>query len=169
MKAYIKKDISKITGLAPRLIQFYTDEGLIIPEVGKGVGRGKVRRYSIKNLLEFAIIKELNDYGVNISALKQILGFVSKYLNSKQLKMIMMYPKLKLIIIKDKDNKLTVKLGVNYDFRESSPFKFPDEVLEISDDGKVVGKSPSELVMREYISFIFVDLLALYNKTIGSE
>jgi DNA-binding transcriptional MerR regulator len=167
MKSYIKKELSEITGLNPRLIQFYTDEGLITPEVDKGAGRGKVRRYSVKNLLEFAIIKELNDYGLNISALKQIFVFVSNHLASDHLKTIVEYPKLKLIITKDEVDKLKVYVGVNYNVSENHSFKFPDEILEIDDDGQVIGKSPTQLVMREYVSFMFVDILAVYNKTIG--
>jgi hypothetical protein len=163
MKSYIKKEISEITGLAPRLVQFYTDEGLITPEVDKGAGRGKVRRYSIKNLFEFALIKELKDYGINIATLKSILGFIRKYLTAVRFELMIEYPKLTLIILKDKDNKIAVNFGVNYDDSQDLAFKIPNEVLEIS-DGEVIGKSPFKLIMRDYISFICVDILTLYER-----
>jgi len=169
MKSYIKKEISEITGLAPRLVQFYTDEGLITPEVDKGAGRGKVRRYSKKNLFQFALIKELRDYGINIAALKQIFGFKWfdwKSLNADQLESMIKYIKPKLIIFKDKDNKLTVNIRVDYDQIQEPTLKIPDEMLETS-HGRVIGKSPIELATPNYLSFIWVDILALYEKKMG--
>jgi hypothetical protein len=60
-----------------------------------------------------------------------------------------------------------VNFGVNYDDSQDQAFKIPKEVLEVS-DGEVKGKSPFELVIRDYISFICMDILGLYNKTIGA-
>jgi DNA-binding transcriptional MerR regulator len=73
---YTNKEISQKTGLSPRLIQFYTEEGVVIPEMNAGTGRGRVRRYSEKNLFQFALVEELSWYAVKISTIKSVIEFL---------------------------------------------------------------------------------------------
>lgn len=62
--SFTKKQVSEIIDLSPRLIQYYTERGVVHPDVDEGAGRGNVRRYSKANLLQFSIIKELVNYHV---------------------------------------------------------------------------------------------------------
>jgi DNA-binding transcriptional MerR regulator len=77
MKGYCNKEIFEKTGLTPRLIQFYTQEQVVIPEIDSGKGRGRVRRYSEKNLFQFALVKELNDYGIKLSIVKGVINLLT--------------------------------------------------------------------------------------------
>jgi DNA-binding transcriptional MerR regulator len=56
MKKYSKRDIAKILGRSHRNITYWTDFGLVIPDVQPSQGRGVPRVYSVRNLVEFAMI-----------------------------------------------------------------------------------------------------------------
>ena len=73
MDGYIKKQVSELTGLSPRLVQFYVDQNVVIPELYRGMKRGDHHKYSKRNLFEFALIKELNEWGMNVSIIKSIM------------------------------------------------------------------------------------------------
>jgi DNA-binding transcriptional MerR regulator len=72
MDSYTKKQVAEITGLSPRLVQFYTEQGLIEPSVSKGSGRGTFRKYSEVNLIEFGVINQVASYGITIHIIKRI-------------------------------------------------------------------------------------------------
>lgn len=73
MALFSKKQVTEIVGLKPRLIQFYTEEGVVLPEVNTGLGRGKVRKYSKTSVVEFGILKELVAYGMALQTVKKIM------------------------------------------------------------------------------------------------
>ena len=72
-KSFIKKEVAEILGLKPSLIQFYTDQGVITPEVSAPSGRGTRRRYSKRNLLEILIAKRLVERGLSLNEAKSVL------------------------------------------------------------------------------------------------
>ena len=72
MKQFIKKDIQKILGLRRGTIEFYYQKGLVEPEIDDPTGRGTRRRYSARNLVEFAVIRELVASGTPIKKIKQV-------------------------------------------------------------------------------------------------
>lgn len=74
--SYTKKQVSEISGLSLRLVQFYTEEGLILPEKNTGEGRGNVRRYSKRSLIDFLVIKELANYGITKPKMKAFLNYI---------------------------------------------------------------------------------------------
>jgi DNA-binding transcriptional MerR regulator len=74
--SFTKNEVAEKTGLKPRQVQFYTERLAVLPEVDAGEGRGKVRRYSEKNLYEFAVIRQLVEYGITISKVKVILDAI---------------------------------------------------------------------------------------------
>lgn len=73
---FTKKQISEISGLSPRLVQFYTEEGLILPEKNTGEGRGNVRRFSRESLFDFLIVAELSKFGVTKVRISNFLKFL---------------------------------------------------------------------------------------------
>ncbi|MFH1628475.1 MAG: MerR family transcriptional regulator [Pseudomonadota bacterium] len=68
--SFTKKQVSGITGLSPRLVQYYTERRVVYPEVDEGAGRGNVRRYSKGNVLQFSVIKALADYNVSFKTIE---------------------------------------------------------------------------------------------------
>lgn len=72
MKEFIKKDIQEILGLRRGCVEHYYQQGLILPEINDPTGRGTRRRYSARNLVEFAVIRELVASGTPIKKIKQV-------------------------------------------------------------------------------------------------
>jgi DNA-binding transcriptional MerR regulator len=76
MQGFTKKDVFEIIGLPLRNIQYYTERNLVIPEHDLGEGKGKIRKYGKKNLIEFGVIKVLTDYGMAFAQIKFFLGLL---------------------------------------------------------------------------------------------
>lgn len=70
---FTAKDIMALLGVSSgQLFHWGRTWGLIIPEI-KAQGRAFKNKYSFQNLLEIALIKELNDLGFEPSKIKQII------------------------------------------------------------------------------------------------
>lgn len=72
-ESFTRMEVSRLTKLDSRLIKFYTDENIIIPEIDEGKGRGRVRRYSARDVGEFALIKRLVSYGMTLKTIRHFL------------------------------------------------------------------------------------------------
>jgi len=77
MAGYSKGKVVELTGLSARRVQFYTEEGLVKPGHDAGEGRGSVRRYSKRNLFEFALIRQLTAYGMTLQTLRDVFGLLT--------------------------------------------------------------------------------------------
>lgn len=74
MKAYLKRDIAKKLGKSPKVVQTWTDMGLVNPDLVPSQGRGISRVYSSLNLLQFALCDELlKCHGMNLAAIRWIM------------------------------------------------------------------------------------------------
>ena len=72
MKEYTKKEIAEILNKRVRTITFWTDSGLVVPEIQPSDGKGVRRRFSERNLIEFAMISIMVDMKLNLKAIKHI-------------------------------------------------------------------------------------------------
>ena len=73
---YYKRDISRIIGKPVRTIQYWTDQGIVIPDVEAPQGKGKARVYSKRNLIEFAMVELMSSGGLmqlDLLSIKAIL------------------------------------------------------------------------------------------------
>ena len=68
------KEISKILKEKPSKISYYVNKGIVIPDINNPIGRGKVRRYSLNNMLDFLIVKELSKNGITLDTIKFVLS-----------------------------------------------------------------------------------------------
>lgn len=84
MENFTRGQVAEKTGLDPRLVQFYTDEGVVTPESGGG-RRGQSWKYSRQSLLDFAVIKNLNGYGMTLKKVRQVINALRGYTLYKQL------------------------------------------------------------------------------------
>jgi len=75
---FTRKEVAKETNLNERLVKFYTDEGLVEPEIDPGKGRGKVRRYSQRNIIDFALIKRMTALNIKIQKIREFLEHFRK-------------------------------------------------------------------------------------------
>jgi len=70
---WTKSEAAKILNITPRTIQYYTDEGIIVPGKYAPIGRGTTRKYNAVNLVEFAVVSELSRCGVPLSDIKHLM------------------------------------------------------------------------------------------------
>ena len=70
---FIKKDIERIARLTASNVAFFTSIGLIKKEAP---GRGRARKYSRQDLLEFLLIKSLNSRGLTHGKIDFILDYL---------------------------------------------------------------------------------------------
>jgi DNA-binding transcriptional MerR regulator len=83
--SFTKKQASEALKIPAGTIEYYTDEGLLIPAVANPSGRGKTRKYSRKNLLEILLIKHLATYGFSLAIIKNIMDKARMSSFAKQL------------------------------------------------------------------------------------
>ena len=76
---YSKKQVSKLSQLTPRQVQFYVEQGVVKADVDQGSGRGKVRRFSTMEVFYFCIIKELFGFGMTVGAIRSCIEKMRKY------------------------------------------------------------------------------------------
>ncbi|UCF01999.1 MAG: MerR family transcriptional regulator [Deltaproteobacteria bacterium] len=72
MREFTKKHLEEILGLKRGTVDHYYREELVKPEIDDPTGRGTRRRYSARNLIEFAMIRELVASGIPIKKIKQL-------------------------------------------------------------------------------------------------
>jgi DNA-binding transcriptional MerR regulator len=134
MKSLTKSQIVETSRLTLRQVQFYTEEGLVVPEIEKGEGRGKSRRYSWTNLVHFLLIKELVDHGMTLSKIRAILnyvksneivdGFTTRKMHKSKSKMF-------LIIAKRDDGKTIIYWRGIPDVKEEVPILSDRDLKEV--------------------------------------
>jgi DNA-binding transcriptional MerR regulator len=72
-KEYTRKEVAAKAGISDRTVWFYTEKGLVVPEIDHSHGRGTTRKYSARNILEILVIRELGKHGLNLETIKQIM------------------------------------------------------------------------------------------------
>jgi DNA-binding transcriptional MerR regulator len=82
---FTKIKIEEFTVLSGRRVQFYTDEGTVDPIEGTGQGRGAVRKYDRKALLDFYIIAEFVKFGLPVKSIRNILKLIRKDFKSRSM------------------------------------------------------------------------------------
>jgi DNA-binding transcriptional MerR regulator len=76
-EGFLNKEVAKITGMEKQTISYYTNQGLVIPSVDVGRGRGSNRRYSDKDIVKFLLIKELSNLNLNLKKIKIVFDQLS--------------------------------------------------------------------------------------------
>jgi len=76
MNEFSKKQAAEATGLSLRAIQYYTERGVVSPDVDEGAGKGSKRLYSKQNLVELSIIKALSEYQIAFPIVKTVMDLL---------------------------------------------------------------------------------------------
>jgi DNA-binding transcriptional MerR regulator len=74
-KYFLTKEVAQVLGVTQRTLRFYLEEELVHPELGD-LGRGKVRRYTRRDIILFSFIRELATHGLKIGKIKGILDLL---------------------------------------------------------------------------------------------
>ena len=74
------KDIQKLLGIDKnKLFYWIKTHRLLKPEIEEASGTGTRAKFSIKNLLELATIKELISLGFDLNSIKKVKAKMDKY------------------------------------------------------------------------------------------
>ena len=160
--SYTQKEIMQKSGMAPYQIQFYVLKGVVEPEEGKGEGRGRVRRYSRENLLDFLLIKQLLSWGMTVGKIKNVLKIVK---NQRATGMLGLFTKdpCYLIIYRKDDGAVDIGLARVPSWRWSDTGQKIEKVEDLREDKPVVSFEK----MRNYSACLVVDYSALVRKVNG--
>jgi DNA-binding transcriptional MerR regulator len=79
MQTFGSRAVSEITGVSPRQIQYWDEQGIIQPSVREPSGRGTVRLYSYLDLIQFRVVKALKDQGVSLQKIRASLDFLRRH------------------------------------------------------------------------------------------
>jgi len=71
--AFSRKQVGKLLGISDRTIWFYTEEGIVTPEIANPKGKGTTRLYSPKNVMEIAVARKLAEHGLKLELVRDVL------------------------------------------------------------------------------------------------
>jgi DNA-binding transcriptional MerR regulator len=73
-KLYRRQELSAETGLSPRNIQFYTENGILNCVNPEDIGTGKFRFYTDEELKKAKLLNILHKLGIKVRVAKDIVG-----------------------------------------------------------------------------------------------
>jgi len=77
MEKIQKRKIAEIIDKPVRTIQYWTDQGIVIPEISPSAGKGKAREYSERNVIEFGMLAVMcGKMGFELYVAKSILDYL---------------------------------------------------------------------------------------------
>ncbi len=80
---YSSNDVSKMTGVSLRQLQWWDEQGVVSP-----VQRGHRRMYQLHEVIEVALITELRSKGISLQKIRKVLGFLKNELGGQFLEAI---------------------------------------------------------------------------------
>lgn len=78
MEAFNSKTASRIVGVSLRQIQYWDEQGFIRPSVKTAGGRGTRRLYSISDLVQLKVVKDLAGYGLSLQKIRRCLRHLKR-------------------------------------------------------------------------------------------
>jgi len=75
---YTKREVAERTGRRTNTINYYVNEGIIIPDIEPQAGRGKPMVFSDRNLVEIKMIEHMARMGVSLGVAQIALGILRK-------------------------------------------------------------------------------------------
>jgi DNA-binding transcriptional MerR regulator len=72
-KSFSRKEVAEKLGIRDRTVWFYTEQGLVIPEIANPTGKGTTRLYSAKNIMEIAVCRKLAEQGLKLELVREIM------------------------------------------------------------------------------------------------
>jgi len=73
MERFLKRDIARVLKKPAGTIEYYTNAGLVVPDLEPSQGRGKPRIYAERNLIEFQMIESMSRMSVSLDRIRHIL------------------------------------------------------------------------------------------------
>ncbi len=78
MQRFTSREIVALTGISPRQLQWWDEQGIVVPE-----REGHRRIYSLGDLAEVAVLCELRSRGFSLQKIRRVLRFLQKELGRR--------------------------------------------------------------------------------------
>jgi DNA-binding transcriptional MerR regulator len=92
------RHVCKLIGIGERESRYWSDKGIIVPEIQDGIGKpGVSRRYSFRNLVEFGVLHAITKNGINLKKAKEALELARKERYFED------WPEMYFLVIRDGD------------------------------------------------------------------
>lgn len=72
-KGFSRKQVGERLGTTARTVWFYTEAGIVTPEISNPTGKGTTRLYSAKNVMELAVARKLAECGLKLELIRDVL------------------------------------------------------------------------------------------------
>jgi hypothetical protein len=142
------RDIQRILGINRNKLFYWTQSNrLLTPEVAEAAGTGRRARFSLKNLVELALIQALVDFGTDLRTIRTIKGILD--LPSSQLDDSNVFDFALNTPFKDDFRLLLYKMN-RTDFVLKVEAVFKDQDFEFDQDG---GMHPSPGLAKSFLNF----------------
>jgi DNA-binding transcriptional MerR regulator len=79
MESFTLKEVQLRFNVPQHVLIHLCEKGVIIPEISDPQGRGKSRKFSLRNIFEFAVALELRKYELPIARIKALLQVVTHF------------------------------------------------------------------------------------------
>ncbi len=77
-RTFTSKEVVALTGISPRQLQWWDEQGIVVP-----AREGHKRIYSVDDLAEVAILRELRDRGFSLQKIRRVMRFLQKELGKR--------------------------------------------------------------------------------------
>lgn len=74
MEEFTSKQVSEILGITYKQLDYWDRQKLLSPSVSSAKGSGSVRLYSIADVRQLKVVKELKDMGISLQKIKKCLN-----------------------------------------------------------------------------------------------
>jgi predicted RNase H-like HicB family nuclease len=78
------KTAARLAGLSFRQVDYWDRSHLIKPSVREAAGKGSVRLYSFKDLVQLRVARALREQGVSLQKIRKCVGYLKKTLDVEQ-------------------------------------------------------------------------------------
>jgi DNA-binding transcriptional MerR regulator len=154
MLGFTSKDLARITKINLRTIQFWTGEGLIIPDIesySKGKGRGRKNIYSFPNIIECSLIRELEMRGLRLQQIFLVLEQLRREREKQQKDYFTMNA-----ILNTYSNKKSIFVIVT----NMTDYPFTQDVLKLDNNiadvlHKIMQEQPSQILEEKIQETIY--------------
>ena len=73
---FLSKKAGSFSGVPQRTVQYWTERGLVIPDIADTTGTGSKRLYSVLNCIEIGIINSLTESRFHLKFIKKIMTYL---------------------------------------------------------------------------------------------
>ena len=77
-RTFTTREVVALTGISPRQLQWWDEQGIVVP-----ARAGHQRMYSLDDLAEVAVVRELRQRGFSLQKIRRVIRFLQKELGKR--------------------------------------------------------------------------------------